>query len=154
VTLVAELVQKEKQGRVAVEVDELLAGIQTSKKNRDRVRRQMLLQRLGEQQLRTCWMMRPPPTASAMTLLGEAPALLVRILLNHPLLSLVLAGSFWMLGRAALQAHLEMGWFAGWIALIASMIPLRLLEVWWQGLFSLRVGGLLKQQLLAGILKL
>src|SRR6185295_9619537 len=33
-------------------------------------------------------------------------------------------------------------------------VPLRLLEVWWQGLFSIRVGTLLKQQLLVGILKL
>ena len=38
--------------------------------------------------------------------------------------------------------------------MIAASIPLRLLEVWWQGLFSMRVGGLLRQQLLAGILKL
>jgi ATP-binding cassette, subfamily B, bacterial len=66
----------------------------------------------------------------------------------------VLAGSFWILGRAALQAHLETGWFEGWIAVIACAIPLRMLEVWWQGVFSIRVGTLLKQQLLTGILKL
>jgi ATP-binding cassette subfamily B protein len=151
---VAQMMREEKQARIAEEVDQLLAGIQASGKDRGRVREKMLLQRLGEQQLRTCWVMRPAPTARTATLLGEAPRLLVRILVNHMLLSSVLAGSFWMLGRAALQAHLEMGWFAGWIALIATSIPLRLLEVWWQGLFSLQVGGLLKQQLLAGILKL
>src|SRR5678815_5920131 len=44
--------------------------------------------------------------------------------------------------------------FAGWIAVVACAVPLRLVEVWWQGLFSIRVGTLLKQQLLAGILKL
>ena len=42
----------------------------------------------------------------------------------------------------------------GWIAVIACAIPLRMLEVWWQGVFSIRLGTLLKQQLLAGILKL
>jgi ABC-type multidrug transport system fused ATPase/permease subunit len=98
--------------------------------------------------------MRPQRAARAATLLGDMPALVVRILVNHMLLSLVLAGSFWILGRAALQAHLETGWLAGWIAGIACAIPLRLREVWWQGLFSIRVGTLLKQQLLAGILKL
>ncbi len=153
-TAIARLLREEKQARAAAEVDQLLSGLRTSERDRGRVREKMLLQRLGEQQLRTSWMMRPAPSASAATLLGEAPKLLVRILINHALLSLLLAGSFWMLGRAALQAHLEMGWFAGWIALIAASIPLRLLEVWWQGLFSLQVGGLLKQQLLAGILKL
>ena len=151
---VAQLLREEKQARVGAEVDSLLSGIQASERDRERVREKMLLQRLGEQQLRTSWVMRPAPTARATTLLGETPKLLLRILVNHALLSMVLAGSFWMLGRAALQAHLEIGWFVGWIALIASSIPLRLLEVWWQGLFSLQVGGLLKQQLLGGILKL
>jgi ATP-binding cassette, subfamily B, bacterial len=151
---VAQLLREENQARVGAEVDSLLSGIQASEKDRERIREKMLLQRLGEQQLRTSWVMRPAPTARATTLLGETPKLLLRIIVNHALLSMVLAGSFWMLGRAALQAHLEMGWFVGWIALIASSIPLRLLEVWWQGLFSLQVGGLLKQQLLGGILKL
>jgi ATP-binding cassette subfamily B protein len=151
---VAHLLREEKQARVGAEVDALLSGIQLPEKDRAKVREKMLLQRLGEQQLRTSWVMRPAPTARATTLLGETPKLLLRILVNHALLSMVLAGSFWMLGRAALQAHLEMGWFVGWIALIASSIPLRLLEVWWQGIFSLQVGGLLKQQLLGGILKL
>jgi len=150
---VARLMRRERQGRVAAEVEQLLAGLPPSR-DRARVREKMLLQRLGDHQLRTCWMVRPAPSARATTLLGPVPALLVKILLNHGLLSLLLAGSFWMLGRAALQAHLEMGWFTGWIALLACAIPLRLLEVWWQGLFSLQLGGVLKQQLLAGILRL
>jgi len=150
---VAKLLRREKHGRVAGEVDHLLAGLPRSR-DRARVREKMLLQRLGDQQLRTCWMVRPAPSARPATLLGRVPALLVKILLNHALLSLLLAGSFWMLGRAALQAHLEMGWFTGWIALVACAIPLRLLEVWWQGLFSLQLGGVLKQQLLAGVLRL
>lgn len=151
---VLALVRQEKQAGVAAEVDQLLAGVETSGRARERVRAKLLLQRLGQVELRTCWIMRPQRAARAATLLGDMPALVVRILVNHMLLSLVLAGSFWILGRAALQAHLETGWLAGWIAVIACAIPLRLREVWWQGLFSIRVGTLLKQQLLAGILKL
>jgi ATP-binding cassette, subfamily B, bacterial len=147
-------VRQEKQDRVAAEVDQLLAGVEMSPRARARARGKVLLQRLGQEELRTCWIMRPQRTARARTLLGDIPALVASILANHLLLSLVLAGSFWILGRAALQAHLETGWFVGWIAVIACAVPLRLLEVWWQGLFSIRVGTLLKQQLLAGILKL
>jgi ATP-binding cassette, subfamily B, bacterial len=154
IDVVLGLLRREKQASVAAEVDRLLAGVDLTERSRARVRGKLLLQRLGQHELRTGWIMRPQPTASPKTLLGNTPALMVGILVNHVLLSLVLAGSFWMLGRAALQAHLESGWFLGWIAIIASSIPLRLLEVWWQGLFSVRVGGLLKQQLLAGILKL
>jgi ABC-type multidrug transport system fused ATPase/permease subunit len=154
VDYILQLLREEKQASVAADVDRLLAGIRTSNRARARVRTKMLLQRLGQRELRTGWIMRPLPTAGTRTLLGNTPLLLAGILVNHFLLSMVLAGSFWMLGRAALQARLDMGWFEGWIALVASSIPLRLLEVWWQGIFSMRVGGLLKQQLLAGILKL
>ncbi len=151
---VLALVRQEKQARVAAEVDQLLADVETSERAREGVRARLLLQRLGQQELRTCWIMRPQRSARAATLLGDMPGLVAGILVNHILLSLVLAGSFWILGRAALQARLETGWLVGWVAVIACSIPLRLLEVWWQGLFSIRVGTLLKQQLLAGILKL
>ncbi len=147
-------VREEKQATVAAEVDRLLDGVNTSGGARARVRERLLLQRLGQAQLRTGWIMRPRRTARRKTLLGDVPALMGGIVASHLLLSLVLAGSFWLLGRAALEAHLEAGWFLGWIAVTACAIPLRLLEVWWQGLFSIRVGTLLKQQLLAGILKL
>ena len=148
------LVREEKQATIASEVDQLLDGVKTSRRARERVRGRLLLQRLGQAQLRTGWIMRPRRTAKRKALIGDLPALVAGILVSHMLLSLVLAGSFWILGRAALQAHLEAGWFEGWIAVIACSIPLRLLEVWWQGMFSIKVGTLLKQQLLAGILKL
>ena len=151
---VLALVRQERQAGIAAEVDQLLAGVETPARARERVRGKLLLQRLGQVELRTCWIMRPQRTARPATLLGDMPRLVAGILVNHLLLSLVLASSFWILGRAALEAHLETGWFEGWIAVIACSIPLRLLEVWWQGLFSIRVGTLLKQQLLAGILKL
>ena len=150
---VLALIREEQEASVA-EVDQLLEGVEMSRRARERARAKMLLQRLGQAQLRTGWIMRPKRTARPRTLLGDIPSLVAGILLSHTLLSLVIAGSFWMLGRAALQTHLETGWFQGWIAVIACAIPLRMLEVWWQGVFSSRVGTLLKQQLLAGILKL
>jgi ABC-type multidrug transport system fused ATPase/permease subunit len=151
---VLALLRSEKEAEIAVEVDTLLSGVGVAASGRARVRAKLLLQRLGQKELRTSWIMRPLRTARTATLSGNTPTLVIGILVNHILLSLVLASSFWMLGRAALQAHLETSWFEGWIAVIACSMPLRLLEVWWQGLFSVRVGGLLKQQLLVGVLKL
>ena len=113
---VIALVREEKQARIAAEVDQLLAGVETSGRAGERVREKLLLQRLGQQELRTCWIMRPQRTARARTLIGDVPALMAGILVNHLLLSLVLAFSFWLLGRAALEAHLETGWFEGWIS--------------------------------------
>lgn len=151
---VLELIRAEKQAGVAAEVDQLLSAVELEGRGRERVRGKLLLQRLGQEELRTCWIMRPQRTERPRVLLGDVPRLVLGILVSHLLLSLVLAGSFWILGRAALASHLDTGWFAGWIAVVACAIPLRLLEVWWQGLFAIRVGTLLKQQLLAGILKL
>jgi ATP-binding cassette, subfamily B, bacterial len=148
-----ELVREEQEA-TAAEVDELLRGVEMTPRARALARAKMLLQRLGQVQLRTGWIMRPRRTAPRRTLLGDVPSLMAGILVSHLLLSVVLAGSFWMLGRASLEAHLETGWFQGWIAIIALSIPLRMLEVWWQGVFSIRIGTLLKQQLLSGILKL
>ncbi|HKP56518.1 MAG TPA: ABC transporter ATP-binding protein [Polyangiales bacterium] len=153
-TRVIRLLREERERSITAEVDTLLAGVEASSRARSRMRERLTLHRLGQRELRTCWLVRPTPTSGATTFLREAPALLVGILLNHLLLSAVLAGSFWVLGRAALEARLETQWFFGWIAVIACSIPLRLIEVWWQGSFSLRVGTLLKQQLLAGVLKL
>ncbi|MEY2935852.1 MAG: hypothetical protein RL033_6601 [Pseudomonadota bacterium] len=149
-----ELLVEEQQSRVAHEVEQLLAGVIISRGKLAAARERLLLQRLGQKELRTSWIVRPLRTARASVLWGNAPWLLAGILINHLVLSLVIAGSFWILGRAALQAHLEAGWFQGWIALLASSVPLRLLEVWCQGSFALRMGGLLKQQLLAGVLAL
>jgi ATP-binding cassette subfamily B protein len=151
---VLALLRREQEDRVAAEVDLLLSGVRTAGRRRLRVRAKLLLQRLGQKELRTSWLMRPLPNAPIAKLWGSTPLLLAAIVANHVLLSTVIAGSFWMLGRAALQAHLETSWFQGWIAVIASSVPLRLLEVWGQGVFSMRLGGLLKQQLLVGVLKL
>ena len=153
-TTSALALMREEQEATVAEVDQLLDGVEMSRRARARARARILLQRLGQAQLRTGWIMRPKRTARLGTLLGDIPSLVVRILLSHTLLSLVLAGSFWLLGRAALDDHLDTGWFLGWIAVIACAIPLRMLEVWWQGVFSIRLGTLLKQQLLAGTLKL
>lgn len=151
---VLALIREEKQATVAADVDQLLDGVEATGRARERVRGRLLLQRLGHSLLRTGWIMRPRRTARRRTLLGDVPKLMAGILASHLLLSMVLAGSFWILGRAALAGNLESGWFYGWIAVVACGIPLRLLEVWWQGVFSIRVGTLLKQQLLAGILKM
>src|SRR5678815_1984811 len=62
---VLALVRQEKQAGVAAEVDQLLAGVETSGRARERVRAKLLLQRLGREELRTCWIMRPQRTARA-----------------------------------------------------------------------------------------
>src|SRR5580692_5384318 len=72
---VLALVREEQQATVAAEVDQLLDGVDASERARERARGRLLLQRLGQAQLRTGWIMRPRRTARRRTLLGDIPAL-------------------------------------------------------------------------------
>ncbi|MCP4701335.1 MAG: ABC transporter ATP-binding protein [Gammaproteobacteria bacterium] len=61
----------------------------------------------------------------------------------------------WLLiGRGALEGHLEWAWISAWALLLFTAIPLQLLNTWAQNILSLGLGRLLKQRLLHGILLL
>jgi ATP-binding cassette subfamily B protein len=66
---------------------------------------------------------------------------------------------FWMLawlalGRAALGGVLSPRAIAPWALLLAARIPARLLVTWAEGALALRAGGLLRERLLLGALRL
>src|SRR5262249_544070 len=62
--------------------------------------------------------------------------------------------AWWLLGRGALQGHLEPAWLVAWGLLLVTLIPLRLWSTWVQGRLTLGVGGFLKARVLAGVLRL
>ena len=62
--------------------------------------------------------------------------------------------SWWVIGQAALGGRADRGLIAAWVLLLLTMIPLRLVETWSSGLFAIGAGGLIKQRLLQGALKL
>jgi ATP-binding cassette subfamily B protein len=59
-----------------------------------------------------------------------------------------------VLGRAALSGRLDGGWLAAWALLIATHVPLRWASAWSRGVFATGLGGLLKQRLFAGALRM
>lgn len=152
----AALLREEKERPIRPEIDLLLAGSALTGRALERARQRLLSQRLSERRLRACWILRPLPSTEPLKLAQRfgIPRLAGGVLLAHALQSTALIASFGVLGEAALKSQIETGWLAAWGLLLASIIPLRLLEVWWQGLLAIRLGGLLKQQLLAGILNL
>lgn len=62
--------------------------------------------------------------------------------------------SWWIVGRAALEGHLDRGWLLAWALLLLTMIPLELLVTWLQGRVAFEGGALLKRRLLFGALRL
>ncbi len=63
-------------------------------------------------------------------------------------------GSWWLIGRGALEGHLDRGWLMAWGLLLFTLIPMRLLADWWQATAGVAAGSLLKQRPLYGALRL
>jgi ATP-binding cassette subfamily B protein len=62
--------------------------------------------------------------------------------------------SWWLIGKAALEGSLDTGWLIGWALMLLTIVPVRALSSWSQGVLAVGLGGLLKQWLLCGALRL
>ncbi len=140
----------------AAAVDRVLdtAGVPAGR--RARSRGAILREQLGPAPIGDCWLLRLPPGASFWSQLRHAR--LVRrfgiFLAAYTAASLLWVGSWWLLGRAILGGRLDRGWLLAWALLLLTLIPLRLFASWVQERLIIGVGGLLKQRLLGGALRL
>ena len=62
--------------------------------------------------------------------------------------------SWWLIGQGALEGRLDWGWLLAWALLLVTTIPLRALTTWLQGMVAITAGGLLRERLLFGALRL
>ena len=62
--------------------------------------------------------------------------------------------SWALIGRGALDGHIDWGWLTAWVLLLATVVPLQIWATRKQGVLALSLGRLLKQRLLAGALRL
>jgi ATP-binding cassette, subfamily B, bacterial len=124
--------------RVAVAVDELVDA------------------RLRSQRVGTLYAVRVPPGTDFFRQLRDAGVLRWFTLLvgAHAAEYAFLLAGWAVIGRAALQGRVDSGVLIAWLLLLGAMVPCRLLTTWAQGVITVRAGGLLRQRLLAGILRL
>ena len=97
-----------------------------------------------------------PPGASAWAVAHRAGLLSRIALLTAPMRRNTSCGSFpggW-LAQGALQGRFDAGWLMAWALLLFTMVPLRALTAWLQGVVALTAGGLLKERLLVGAFRL
>ncbi len=119
-------------------------------------RRAILREFLVSARVDECWMLRLAPGAPfgrhvrQAGLLGRGVALLSAHLVSYALMIL----SWIVIGRGALEGRLEPAWLLAWALLLATGVPFRMLATWMQGKLSIGLGGILKQRLLAGALRL
>ncbi len=138
------------------EVEQLLTAAQVPIQRRSKAQRAILRERLSAKPLGGCWLLRLPPGASVLAQAHEAG--LFHYLTTFCSAYLLQYGfwliSWWVLGRAALQGRIETSWLWAWALLLLTLLPLRLLATWAQGVFGIRAGARLKARLLYGALRL
>ncbi|MDD5580640.1 MAG: ABC transporter ATP-binding protein [Methylobacter sp.] len=141
---------------VGAEIERLLVLADVSGQRWKQVRSVMLRERLATRRVSGCWMLRLPPTTGFRRQLTQAH-LPKRVVLMIGVFTLVygleIAG--WsLMGQAALNGRLDFGWLIAWALSLLSLIPLRSLGGWLDGVFALELGRILKKRLLAGALRL
>ena len=141
---------------LAKEFDQLLEKAEVPKRRRGIVRSALLREALAVFQVSDCWMLRLPPGASFIKQLKKDRLYhrFFTLTLLQFVQYLLLIGFWWVVGRGALQGQFDYGLLLAWMLLLLTMIPFRLMITWLQGVIAIDVGGLLKQRLLYGALRL
>jgi ATP-binding cassette subfamily B protein len=139
-----------------VDVERLLDEAGVSGRRQARVRIALLRQQLSTARISDCWLLRLPAGTSFWRQLRYAGVWqrLLALLGAHAMQYGLWLLSWWLLGQGAFQGRLERGWLLAWALLLLALAPLRLLVTWLQGALAISAGGLLKGQLLAGVLRL
>lgn len=138
------------------EIDQLLERAQVPARKRERARRSMVVERLGAHPVGECWVLRPAPAASFLGQLTQArlPRRVWGMLGLFAAAYLLEILGWGLMGDAALNGRLDMGWLGAWVLLLVTLVPLRLLAEWLDATFALDAGRVLKKRLLAGALNL
>jgi ATP-binding cassette subfamily B protein len=121
-----------------------------------RVRATMLRQRLAGKLVAHAWLLRMEPGSNFFLSLrlSKIPQRLLLLTGTHLLQYALWLAAWWIVGAGALSGRLDGTLLWGWVLLLVTLIPLRGLITWLQGLVAITGGGLLKERLLAGALRL
>ncbi len=74
------------------------------------------------------------------------------VIASQLLVSVLWLTAWWMVGRIALGGVGDPGWLIAWGLCLASLVPVRALVGWLQGVLAVELGALLRRRLLAGAL--
>ena len=153
---VADLVRTTAAGAHQDTVEQLVDRCGITGTKRQRAIHALIDERLRGKLLTVAWQLRQPPGSNFAVQLRDA-GLFRRALVfvgAHLLEYFALLAAWAAIGQGALSGRIDFGWLAAWVCLLITMIPLRALTTWSQGMLAIGGGGLLKQRLLAGALTL
>lgn len=137
-------------------IERVLADAAIPADRRARAHQHMVGELVSGQMGARGWLLRLPPGAPLWRQARRAR-------LAGPLVSLASAHlaqfaayvlAWWVLGKGLLEGRLDRGWLAAWALLLLTILPLRMLTTWSQGVLTTGVGALLKRRLLRGSIRL
>lgn len=141
---------------LSAELDRLLTLAEVPNRQLGKVKALLLQERLAGTAIGGCWLLRLPPACPFWQQLTQA-RLPQRVLLLLAVFTLAYGLEIinWrLIGQAAINGELDLGWFYAWVLLALSLIPLHLLGSWLDASFALAMARILKKRLLAGALRL
>jgi len=138
------------------DLDRLLKEAGVPLRRREQAREAILRERLSSAQIGGCWLLGLRPTASLRHQIKHSgsPGRFFKVIAANAALYLLSLLSWWIIGRSALADHNEMGLLMGWALILLTIVPIRMIATWSQGLLATGAGSLLKQCLLRGALNL
>jgi len=139
-----------------MQLEQMLDKAGVPKRRRARAAEAILRERLSNVRAGACWLLRLSPSANFRHQMRQAhlPRRLLTLLGAHTAQYFLLLLSWWLVGQAAFHGRLDRGWLLAWALLLLTMIPLRLMATWSAGMLAIDAGGLIKQRLLFGALRL
>ena len=137
------------------EVDHMLDTAGVPPRRRRGARAAILREQLGATWIAGCWRLRLSRGASLwhQARSRRLPHRLLALVGVHTVQYLLWLLAWWVIGRGPAGA-LRYRKLLAWALLLLTLIPCRLLATWWQGRLAISAGGLLKQWLLSGALRL
>lgn len=137
-------------------MDALLDQAEVPARRRSRVQTLLMRERIGTLWLDMGWLLRLPPGRAFRTQLQQARltrplALLISTHAAQYALGLL---SWWLIGRGLLLGRADRAWLIAWAMLLLTQVPVQMLANWLAARMTVQAGGLLKQRLLAGALRL
>lgn len=142
---------------VLPQIEAMLAETGTgSRRQRDKVRQFILREQLATVPIEGCWLLDLSPGSPFWPQLRRAGFVRQTLTFTgaYVVQHFLFLFSWWVIGRAVFQGRVETGWLIAWALILFSLLPLRVLNTWLQGLIAVNLGGLLQKRLLFGALRL
>src|SRR5229473_694724 len=141
---------------VSKQVQELLERARVPVTKQGKAREAILKERFSALRIPGIWLLRVPPGANFWLQLRQAkvPQRIYKLARANVIQYVLWIETWWVVGANVLRGRTDSGWIVLWALLLFTLVPLRVLITWLQGLVAFGAGARLKQRLFFGALRL